>query len=340
VLPIFLLIAALGHADGHAQTPAHASLARWIDVQAATLSARMRKIETSAGVVTSRDLQHSDQLRVRAKLDSRNRYAIVAGAATGETFTSNWLNTGAGIGTTQWKYSVKQFYASVSPVRGLEGQYGGIVPVRGESTEITTYDNDGYLEGGRVSVRRPKTLFFDDVTATMAYLGDLTTPNVFERLHRLGDLNFYEVLVSKRAGASVRTSGAFTSVDSVCTVRGAITISGSALGPIDLLRVEAYRRTTDSTGGYALYAERKMGRGVTAGGGWADIDRHYGGLNADRFNAGRRAYLTVSVPVVKSLTAQFFAAHAAHNSFPVSNAVRVEALLVWNVKEAFAPRAK
>jgi hypothetical protein len=132
----------------------------------------------------------------------------------------------------------------------------------------------------------------------------------------------------------------FTSVDGVSTLRGAVTLRGAALGPVDLLRVEAYRRTTDSTGGYALYAERKMGRGVTAGGGWADIDRHYGGLNADRFNAGRRAYVLVSAPVVRSLTAQFFAAHAAHNAFPVPNAVRLEAIAVWNLKEAFAPRAK
>jgi len=339
-----MLLAALGRAEGQTHTPPPSSVARWLDLQAAGVSLRVREIRTSAGVETSRDLQQSEQIRLRLKFDPAGHYALVGGSATGQTFTSNWLNTGAGIGETQWKYSVKQLYVSASavrgPLRGIEAQYGGLVPVRGESTEITSYDNDGYLEGGRVTLRRPKDLFVDDISATIGYLGDLTTPNVFARLHRLDEVNFHEILASKRIGSSVTTSGAVTSVADVRTVRAAITMRGSKLGPLDLLRVEAYRRTTDDAGGYALFVERKVAARLTAGGGWADIDRHYGGLNADRFNAGRRVFVTASVPIVKSLTAQAFATHAVHNAFPVPNAVRVEALLVWNVKEAFAPRAK
>ena len=44
-------------------------------------------------------------------------------------------------------------------------------PARGQSTEITTYDNDAYVTAGRVSVRRPREVFFDDISVSVGYVG-------------------------------------------------------------------------------------------------------------------------------------------------------------------------
>jgi hypothetical protein len=78
--------------------------------------------------------------------------------------------------------------------------------VRGESTEITGYDNDAYLTGQRVSVKRPKDLFFDEVSVTFAYLGDLTTPSITNRYHRLDEVNYRHLLASKKATSWLASS--------------------------------------------------------------------------------------------------------------------------------------
>ena len=70
--------------------------------------------------------------------------------------------------------------------------------LRGEGSEITTLDNDAYLEGYRVSIKRPSRLLVDEVAVTLAYLGDLNEPNVFTRLDRMSDHNYSQILVAKR----------------------------------------------------------------------------------------------------------------------------------------------
>src|SRR5689334_22230784 len=55
------------------QKPA-APLARWIDLQNATLNLRYRFIDTSAGVVTTNSIQHRETLRARLKFDAPGKY--------------------------------------------------------------------------------------------------------------------------------------------------------------------------------------------------------------------------------------------------------------------------
>ena len=67
-------------------------------MQAATLMARYRRVESSEGVVTASHMQHGLVLRVRVKFDRRARYALNAGLATGPAFTGAWNNVGWGPG--------------------------------------------------------------------------------------------------------------------------------------------------------------------------------------------------------------------------------------------------
>ena len=75
----------------------------------------------------------------------------------------------------------RQLYLDLQPVDGFEFQYGSIGFNRGVNTEITSYDEDGYLDGERLIVRKPKYLYFDEVSVTYAYLGDILTANFFDR---------------------------------------------------------------------------------------------------------------------------------------------------------------
>ena len=149
---------------------AEAKVSRWLDLQNASLNTRFRFIDNSAGVVTTKQLQHRETLRGRLKADSAGRYALNFGLFTGARFTSGWDNTPWGISDTQKNFAFKQLFFSAQPVAGIEAQVGGLYIVKGESTEITSYDDDGYVMGERFSVRRPKDAFFDEISFTNAYL--------------------------------------------------------------------------------------------------------------------------------------------------------------------------
>ena len=79
------------------------------------------------------------------KFDAAGRYAVNFGLFTGVRFTSGWNNTPWGTSPAQWNLAFKALYAAAEPITGLEVQVGGLYIAKGESTELTTYDEDGYL---------------------------------------------------------------------------------------------------------------------------------------------------------------------------------------------------
>src|SRR6185295_471342 len=142
----------------------------WFEPQTVTLSSRYRLIENSAGDTTANQLQFKDALRVRVNIDRDRRFTINIGAFSGSSFTSSWDATGVGSGAASANMYVKQLYGSIAPVQGVELQVGGLYINHGESTEITSYDDDGYVMGERVTIRRPKQAYFDEVSVTRASL--------------------------------------------------------------------------------------------------------------------------------------------------------------------------
>lgn len=310
---------------------AAAAIQRWVDLQAASVLARYRYVETDRHVVTSRQMQDSIALKARFKADARGYYTVNATAGTGASFTSGWNNTGLGTGDSRVRdVYVKQLFVAATPVNGVQLSFGGLTFVRGESTEVTTYDNDGYLVGERVSVARPD-LYFNEITFTNGYVGDIATPNVFARYHRLWEPNYRQLLVSKRAGGRLTVSADYTHAAAVGTVRAALSARIPRARLVDLVQFEHYRRAgANGASGFGVFAEKAIGGLAVARAGYADIDADYGGLNADRFNSGRRLYVQSDLLLTRDLTALVFVSRAVHNPFAVTNGTRVDVVVTYN----------
>jgi len=316
-------------------TPMLSPLSRWIDLQTGILRARFKYLETSTGSVTNDQVQHSEQLRGRVKLDAPGAYAVNFGLSTGDTFVRSWNNTA--IGTPNGYTSnlfLKQLFGSAAPVKGLEIQAGGLGIVRGENSEITSYDNDGYLVGERVSVRRPGTFHVDELSATAGYLGDSKTVSLWPRIHRFGEINYYQVLAAKRFGGRVASSADVTTVAGATTVRNAFALNVPELaerhGPSSV-RFEQYARFNDPAYGYSISAERVLATRFTLTGGLADIDKDYGGLNADRFDVGRRWFTIDTIAIGHELSVQFFYHHSVNNAYVLRNRQGFETVLIYNL---------
>ena len=205
------------------------TLHRFFDLQLATVETRYRYVENSAGVTTANQWQHKEMFKGAFKFDEKGRLHLQALLGTGNGFTASWDTTGVGTGDPAWDFRVRRLWVRAVPVDGLELSAGSFDVVRGETTEIMSYDNDAYMQGYRVSVKRPAQAFFDEISVTAGYLGDLTQPNVFERFKWMDNHNYTQALVAKRVGKVFAASIDWTSVDHVDTVREGVRIGAKDL---------------------------------------------------------------------------------------------------------------
>lgn len=314
------------------QKPA-APLARWVEVQNATLNVRYRFVDTSAGTVTTNQIQHRESLRARVKFDAPGKYALNAGVFSGSRFTSSWNNTGIGLGDWQAPLAFRALYFAAQPIAGVEAQYGSMYIVKGESTEITTYDEDGYVIGQRVSVRRPREMFFDEMSATVGYFSsDPAEYGVSTRAKYLNDRpNYGHFLVDKKIGARAGVSLDFTSVGGTRTWRAATNISTRETRAVDSILFENYRRTNNNPAyGFALTANKAVTRKVSLQGGYAKIDPFYGGLNSDRFHIGNRVFFMTTYALSSRFTASAFITRAVGNDVPLPQRTLSNLIFAYN----------
>lgn len=266
-----------------------AEFKRWLDIDGWTLSTRYRYIRNRAGVVTNNQQQWQMQFRPRFKFDKAGRFSIAAFIGTGNNFTAGWNNMGIGTGHGQTNLYVKHLFFDARPTRKIELQFGGFAVNYGENTEVTSYDNDNYITGERIVIRHPKALFFDEISLTNAYLGDLNHPSIFGRLHRLGQANYHQFLFRKQATKQVGFSADYTFASGTDTIREAIRVKPRNFFLTTIL-VEAYERvSTPSGSGFDLFGEKVWNKRWTASGGFARIDRRLT-LNGDKFPPGQRIY--------------------------------------------------
>jgi hypothetical protein len=338
LLPLLLLLVSVRTGAAQTTPPAakapEPALRRWFEFQQFVVSPRYRFVETSADKTTANQMQYRDQIRARVNLDAKKRYTVNAGFFSGSNFISSWNNLGPGTGTfDSTNQYMKQLYFSATPVAGIEGQFGGIYVNRGESTEWSSYDDDGFLVGGRASLRRPKSLYFDELTVTYGTLGPANEPNLWNRWDALGDPNYTQVLVAKRFSQMVSASFDYTGYADTDTLRGAIALRFKPKAALSALRYEQYVRTSDpnAAAGFAITAERPITKWVRLQGGYATIDEHYGGLNADRIQRGRRFFVIANVPIWGPFSASLFATHALDATYSISNNTRFDAVFSWDV---------
>ena len=296
-------------APAGATPSAKARLARWIDLQNATLNTRYRFIDTPTGKVNTNQQQYRGTLRARLKFDKAARYSLNLGVFTGARFTSGWDNTGWGLAGAQKNLALKNLYISAAPVKGIEGQYGSLYILKGESTEITTYDEDGYVTGERLSMRRPANLYFDEIDATVGYLSSVPREIPFSRrVKYLDDApNYRHVLVDKRLSKRLAVSTDFTDAVGAHTWREAANVKVSELRVVDTLIFENYERTNATANyGFALSLDKALSKKVGVNWGYASIDPKFGGLNADRFNTGNRGFVTLTYAISPQFQTSYF----------------------------------
>lgn len=311
---------------------------RWFDLQTAFMEMRYRFVNTSTDVTAADQWQHKENVQAAFKFDEKGHYTIQSLLGTGNSFTGSWDATGVGTGDPEWDFRVRRLYAQAVPAKGLELAAGSFDVLRGETTEILSYDNDAFMQGYRASVRRPADFYLDEISLTAGYLGDLTTPNVFERFKWMNDHNYTQALVAKKLAPSVSASFDWTSVANVSTLREAAKLATKSWGHvIDGVRVEAYQRVDGPTPpghGFAFTGDREISKRVTVNGGFASVDKHFLPLNGDKYGRGKRWFAGGGIAILPELTARVFYTHATGNDFLVANHQRLDVSLSYDALKA------
>jgi hypothetical protein len=309
-------------------------LRRWLDLQLGTTAIRYKGAAPSSGTWIHQ-LQYNFQTRGAVKLDPKGLYSVGFRVSTGRAFTTLWNATGVGDGELVTRFYLKDLFFSASPLPGFEFQMGGIGFNRGESTEITSYSNNGYLMGERILFHRPDRFFFEEISLTGAFLGDLAKPNVFERFDGLSRMNYHQFLVLKRIQKKVAFSADYTFQDGVETLRQGIKLTLPRNRWIDWLNFENYQRLDfQPAWGCAITLQKSPVPQLTLSGGFANIDQNYGSLNADRLGKGKRLFLISSYNFYREFSLGGMATKAFDNDFPVPNAARVEVILLYDFQKA------
>jgi hypothetical protein len=291
-----------------------------LEVQSLTFGLRYRMLENQLGSRSQNWSDHHQGLKLRLRLDRSARYSLTAVAFNGDSFQASWNLRGLRDGQSSNRVFLKQLYVTARPLERVELQYGGLPIVRGESSEITSYDNDGYLMGQRFTVS-PNRLV-DELTLTAGYLGDFRDPSVTRRLHRLSEVNYGQVLVKKKLTERLTASADFTEENGERTVRQGFAMRPS--GWIDLIRLEAYERVSGERGaGGALTIEQPFGRTRLAAS-FASVDDHYRPVNGDRYGRGRRFSLTSTTSLTDDVTLQVFLTRALGDELVMGNRTRLD----------------
>ena len=230
---------------------------------------------------------------------------------------------------------LRQAFLTATPISGVELQFGGLGINRGVNTEATSYDEDGYIAGERLTVKRPKQIWLSEVSYTRAYLGDLYTPNFFARGQRLSISNYWQILGRKDFGKRIAISADYTNSEPENVVEKPFTLKTTREGifadvheskVLDKVRFEAYQRINGGLyaagipfydgKGYALTVSRNFKDRLSLEAGIADIDIGYItslGLNlqalelgltvnGDQYGLGKRYFVRPTVPLTSYLS--------------------------------------
>ena len=315
------------------QAPTEGSLSRWIDFQNANIIFLYQYSENSKHIVTFSQLRYLASFTARLNFDRHKRFGLTAGVSTGRSFNSGYDNTGLGKGVLQTNLALKELYFTASPVAGVEAQVGGLFINRGQNTESMSYDNDGYVTGYRVAVKRSKQFFFDEVSLTLANLAHTDKPNLNKRWYDLKHSNYHQILVSRKFGKDLTVSTDYTFHSGSETVRQGLRYTPGQI--FDSIRFESYERLKPHRDfGFSVQADRTFWKRLTLGGGFAAIDRQFGTLNADRFGPGKRVFANSAYKFTPDLKLLFFAGLPVANSYPIGVRNRFDLWLSYNLLPA------
>ena len=182
------------------------------------------------------------------------------------------------------------------------------------------------LSPGRVPVR-----VIDELTMTAGYLGDLRSPSVTRRWHRLSDINYGQVLVKRRMTDRLTATADFTADDGERTLRQGVSIRPSTL--VDLIRLEVYERVSGAGAGGAVTVEKPFGRTRLAAS-FASVDDRYRPVNGDRYGRGQRLSLSSTTALGQDVSLQVFLTRALDDEIAMPNRTRLDVHLRFELAPA------
>jgi len=304
-------------------------LERWVDVKNFEFSTRYRSTADANGFHFFDFGQQRSIVDGRFKFDPKGNYTVNVHASSGKYF--NWAYSdvwggsfgdrasmslgfltpaesaaaGAAIATDPffwviqahlnsrgWGMSVRQLYASATPIKQLTAEFGGLGIERGVNTEMTSYDDDGYMTGERIRFNDPKHAYFDQVAVTYGYLGDIYFPSIFDRGDRFKQSNYHQFLLEKKFAKRLDASADYTWHLGTDTMREAVNVNVPEIHAFDKVRVEAYQRLNDITlqgadiasgSGFGVTLEKRLPGKIKMEAGFASVDKNYPVYTGSRF---------------------------------------------------------
>jgi hypothetical protein len=238
------------------------------------------------------------------------------------------------------QFYLRELYFSASPVKPITVEFGSFGIERGYASEITTFDEDGYIAGERIAFHSPKHLFFDEVKFTNAFFGDFATANFFQRGGSLKSFNYRQVSARKRLNDRIGFSADYTWLSGTDTLREALIVKTRELKVIDSVRFEAYERLNAITfpggswpygpvaplpvsggSGFSVALNEKIGK-LSGDLGYADIDQNYSvyansrffhaegfALNGDTIAEGKHPFIHAAYQLAPGVSAVGYYTH-------------------------------
>ena len=307
--------------------------------------------------------------RVETPAFQSSAYTPAEQFATFQAVLSDPVNFSAGttkLHSTGWEFYLRELYLSATPVKAVTVEFGSFGIERGLSTEITTFDDDGYLSGERIRIHDAKHLFFDEVGFTNAFFGDIETPNLLDRGSSLKETNYRQVFLKKHLDQRIGFSGEYTRQAGNDTLREGVVVGTTESKIVDGVRVEAYERldatnfpglakspigpiatlSVPGASGFAVVAQKKLGR-LSGDVGYASVDGHYSvyansrffeavsfALNGDAYGQGNRVLAHASYKIAPGVTAFGFYTHEVGSEHIVTfNQQGLNAGMTFDLKE-------
>lgn len=378
--------------------PVEGKLSRWLDVNALSFSMRYRNMFDENDYHLFQFGQQRSLASGRFKFDREGKYSVNFRASSGRYFNWGYADVAGGsyadrvqgilvnfppaqqgqiyrylfidpfvpevsahLASRGWEFYMRELYFSARPIKQLAFEYGSLGIDHGVNSEITSFDDDGYIAGGRVRVNDPEHLYLDEISATFAYLGDLVTPNFFARGERLKENNYRQFLAEKHFGTRVKASVDYTWLIGTHTMREAVAVRVPEARFIDKARLELYQRTNDITfygdtipsgAGVAVAASKNFHKKVEIEGGYANIDEGYTAylgspvarafgfaINGDSYGIGNRAFTRASVNAGPYINLFGFYTHSFNQNFYTNNKQNLNFGMTIDFKELLRRQA-
>lgn len=282
------------------------------------LTSRYKIVTDAAGKTTTSQLEDKIVMDVTVLILKDGRIKLNFMGATGSNFRGSFSPIDAGpTGTNDFDFNLKRMSLTFSPLAGmdvamhdLELTAGSFGPENGVGSEDTNFDDDGYIMGYRAKVSVSSKGY---LAVTGGYVGDFETPNVFDRLDRMGEYNYLQVLLNHSIGAIAVASFDYTRWEKTDYVRGAIKVDFSkwtkfidSLVVEDLMRFNSETKSKDEMANIFAAKVNKKFKALLPGSRDLSLtlayiynDKDMSFPNADRTFVGNQMRVSVSVPNLK-----------------------------------------